>query len=242
MGAAVRLGRPRACACRVHLLSTARAAALAFAALSSSPARADGARSGHGALAPLAIDLQGTLSADVPFATLGAGVAGDVGLARLGPGVLAVGGAASYEICGSVCWYFSASTPLSLARTQVTAQARATYRMALSGSRRIELYPLVTAGPVVTSTTIGADGGAVEHRGRSVGLALGGGVGGSVFVAGPVFLGGEARLRFPGVSPRYDLPEGADARLDRAVVDRWSLATFLTGVLDVVLAVGVRIP
>lgn len=216
--------------------------AIALLAVAPRASRADEPITAHRPLAPLAVDLLGTVGFDVPFATLGAGVAADVALARLGPGVLAAGGGASYEACASLCAYYSATTPLELSRTQLSTQARASYRLALSGARAVEVYPIVTAGPVVTRTIVALDGGAAEHRGRSVGLSLGAGAGGSLMVAGPLFVGGEVRLRFGGLSPGYDLPADADARLDQATVSQWSVASFLTGLVDAVFAVGVRIP
>ena len=78
-----------------------------------------------------------------------------------------------------------------------------------------------------------AEDGAAEYRASDTAIAIGAGV--SFFVAGPVFIGGEARARYTRGVYRYELVSGSEQTISEGRASSWSM----TGV-DITLAVGAR--
>lgn len=191
-----------------------------------------------GELKPMHVDLRATVNADILLAYIGLGASADLGLVPAGPGTLAVGAGFEYDFCGSVCWLFSAITPLDFSHRQIWPQARASYHIGVKSAKNLDIYPFVGLGPVFARSEISVDNGAARYVGTdtSIGVNFGGGI--NFFVAGPVFIGGEARIRYAAGEYDYRLESGDGSRTyDRGSVDTWSL----TGI-DVLVAVGVRLP
>jgi hypothetical protein len=189
-------------------------------------------------LPPLHVDVRGTLNTDVLLAYVAAGVNADLGLIPVGPGTIAVGAAFEYAFCGSVCWLFSAVTPLEFSQRQISPQARAGYHLALKGAKNLDVYPFVSVGPVFARAEISVDNGLARYVGTDTGIGVALGAGISYFVAGPLFLGGEGRIRYAAGEYTYKLESGDGSRTyDKGSVDSWSL----TGI-DILLAIGVRVP
>jgi hypothetical protein len=184
------------------------------------------------------LDFRGTLNADVLLAYIGLGASADLGLVPAGPGTLAVGAGFEYDFCGSVCWLFSAATPIDFSHRQIWPQARASYHLGLKSARHLDLYPFVGLGPVFARSEISVDNGAARYVGTDTSIGVNFGAGANLFVAGPVFVGGEARIRYAAGDYNYRLESGDGTRTyDRGSVETWSLAG-----VDVLLAVGVRLP
>lgn len=189
-------------------------------------------------LRPMHLDFRGTINADVLLAYIGLGLSADLGLVPVGPGTLAVGAGFEYDFCGSVCWFFSAVTPLDFSHRQIWPQARASYHLGLKSAKHLDLYPFVGLGPVFARSEISVDSGAARYVGTDTSIGVNFGAGASLFVAGPVFVGGEARIRYAAGDYNYRLESGDGTRTyDRGSVETWSL----TGI-DVLVAVGVRLP
>lgn len=190
------------------------------------------------ALPPLHIDVRGTLSADILLAHIGLGASADIGLVPLGPGTLAVGAGFEYDFCASICWFFSAVTPLEFSQRQIWPQARASYHLGFPSAKTIDLYPFVAVGPIFARSEVSVDNGIARYVGTDTSIGVSAGAGASIFVAGPLFIGGEGRLRYARGSYSYRLESGdGSVAYDSGSVDTWSL----TG-LDVLLAIGVRLP
>ena len=189
-------------------------------------------------LQPRHLDFRGTINADVLLAYIGLGLSADLGLVPAGPGTIAVGAGFEYDFCGSVCWLFSATTPIDFSHRQIWPQARASYHLGLKGAKHLDFYPFVGLGPVFARSEISIDNGAARYIGTDTSIGVNFGAGASLFVAGPLFVGGEARIRYAAGDYNYRLESGDGTRTyDRGSVETWSL----TGV-DVLVAVGVRLP
>ena len=157
-------------------------------------------------LKPMQLDVRATLNADVLLAYIGLGASADLGLVPVGPGTFAVGAGFEYDFCGSVCWFFSAATPLEFSHRQIWPQARASYHISLPSSKqKLDFYPFVGVGPVFARSQLSVDNGAARYVGTdtSIGVNFGGGL--NLFVAGPVFIGGEARVRWAAGEYEYKL-------------------------------------
>jgi hypothetical protein len=190
------------------------------------------------ALQPLQIDLRMGLNTNPVLAYIGFGLAADLGVAKTGPGTIAIGAGWEHSACATSCWEFQSATPyMDYSERQNWAQARASYHLPMRGIPRLDLYPLLSMGPVLASSTVDLDGGATRYRGRvtTIGIGLGGGL--SYTVYGPLFVGAEARIRYAGGNYEYTLINGRDKSFDRASVESFSL----TG-LDAFLAFGARLP
>jgi len=184
------------------------------------------------------LDFRATLNTDILLAYIGLGASADFGLVPAGPGTIAVGAGFEYDFCGTVCWLFSAATPIDFSHRQIWPQARASYHLGLKSAKHLDLYPFVGVGPVFARSEISIDNGAARYVGTDTSIGVNFGAGANLFVAGPVFLGGEARIRYAAGDYNYRLESGDGTRTyDRGSVETWSLAG-----VDVLLAVGVRLP
>lgn len=195
-------------------------------------------------LEPLQVDAKITMNADALLAFVGGGVAADIGIVRVGPGTLALGAAGEYNLCATVCWLLNTVTPLEFGQHEISLWGRASYHIDItttgSGSTltKLDVFPFVMVGPTFASSYVKLDDGSAEYRGKDTAIAIGGGLGANLFVAGPVFIGGEARLRYAQGVYTYELVAGKDDQqrtYAEGSVAHWSM----TGI-DVQLAVGVR--
>lgn len=195
-------------------------------------------------LEPLQVDAKITMNADALLAFVGGGVAADIGVVRVGPGTFALGAAGEYNLCATVCWLLNTVTPLEFGQHEISLWGRASYHIDItttgSGSTltKLDVFPFVMVGPTFASSYVKLDDGSAEYRGKDTAIAVGGGLGANLFVAGPVFIGGEARLRYAQGVYTYELVAGKDDQqrtYAEGSVAHWSM----TGI-DVQLAVGVR--
>lgn len=189
-------------------------------------------------LRPRQLDIRVTANADILLAYLGLGMSADFGLIPAGPGTIAIGAGFEYDFCGSVCWLFSAATPIDFSHRQIWPQARGSYHLGIRGAKYVDLYPFVGVGPVFARSELSLQNGAAHYVGTDTSIGVNFGAGVSLLVAGPLFVGGEARIRYAAGEYGYELERG-DTTLtyDRGSVDTWSLAG-----IDVLLAIGVRLP
>ncbi len=187
-------------------------------------------------LEPLHVDVKATGNADALLAFIGVGGAADVGIVRAGPGVLALGGAGEYDFCATVCWLFNAITPLEFSQRQISLWGRASYHIDIKGKsmEKIDVFPFVMLGPTFAQANIKLDNGAAEYRGKDTAIAAGAGLGANIFVAGPLFVGGEARFRWAQGVYQYELIAGNERVIDGSVYS-WST----TGI-DILFAMGAR--
>jgi hypothetical protein len=189
-------------------------------------------------LKPFELDIRGTLNADVLLAYIGLGASADFGLVQAGPGTIAVGASFEHDFCGSVCWFFSAVTPLDFSHRQIWPQARASYHLSLKNAKKLDLYPFVSLGPIFARSEISVDNGAARYVGKDTSIGVNFGAGVNYFVYGHLFIGGEARVRYAAGEYNYKLESGdGTIQYDRGSVDTWSLSG-----VDVVFTVGVRLP
>ena len=189
-------------------------------------------------LQPRRLDIRATINADVLLAYIGLGASADLGLVPAGPGTIAVGAGFEYDFCGSVCWLFSAVTPIDFSHRQIWPQARASYHLGLKSAKHLDLYPFVGLGPVFARSEISVDNGAARYVGTDTSIGVNFGAGLNLFVAGPLFLGAEGRIRYAAGDYEYRLESGDGTRTyDRGSVETWSLAG-----VDVLVAIGVRLP
>jgi hypothetical protein len=189
-------------------------------------------------LEPAHVDLKLTGNADALLAFIGAGAAADIGVARAGPGTFSLGAAGEYNFCASICWLLNTITPLEFGQRQISLWARAGYHIEIKGKgmEKFDIFPFVMAGPTFANSYVRLDNGAAEYRGTDRAIAVGAGLGANLFVAGPVFVGGEARVRYATGVYNYELVSGSSQRtIAEGSVTHWSM----TG-LDLMLAMGVR--
>ncbi len=148
---------------------------------------------------------------------------------ELGPGTLSAGGSLAYDACGTTC----SGTPFGFTQRQLVPEGRVAYHLAAPKIGRLDLYPLVTVGVVLSRSSIRV--GDSDYRGSNMAPTVGMGGGATYFFADRFFVAGEARFRFGGGTYDYELASGPAQRFDRAGVETWSV----NGV-DLGLAVGAR--
>ncbi|WNG36128.1 hypothetical protein F0U61_22500 [Archangium violaceum] len=187
------------------------------------------------------IDARVMLNADIVLAFVDLGVGLDVGVLRLGPGVLALGGEFEAGACVSPCIALNLATGWSFSHLFYSPHARATYHLLpsqSSGMEKVDLYGLVLAGLTLTTTRVtGAGSGSstdFDYAGSDVGPSLGLGVGGKYFFQDNFFLGAEGRLRYSAGEYTYTLRSG-DVTLSDSQ-STWSLSGF-----NVQFFVGLRL-
>jgi hypothetical protein len=160
----------------------------------------------------------------------GIGASADAGMRKLGPGTFAVGGGLDYFFCGTTC----SATPSGFTQGQISVEGRVSYHLSPPKMSRVDFYPLVTAGFMVSraSMTVGNS----EYRASDVGPSVGFGAGGSYFFNDRFFIAAEAKLRYAAGSYSYELASGPSQKtFDHNGVDSWNAST-----LDLAFAVGTR--
>jgi hypothetical protein len=188
-------------------------------------------------LQPLHLDAKLTGNTDVLLGFVGVGAALDFGVARAGPGTISVGAAGEYNFCASVCWALNAITPFEFGQRQISLWGRASYHIDIKGKigQRLDVYPFAMVGPTFASASLRFDDSGTEYRGSDTAIAIGGGAGVNFFIAGPLFVGGEARARYARGTYRYELVSGNEETIAEGQASSWSM----TGV-DIMLAFGAR--
>jgi len=181
------------------------------------------------ALEPWDVDVRAGLHTTPILEYGGVGASVDAGMRKLGPGTLAIGGGMDYLFCGTTC----TSAPLSFSQKQLSFDARASYHLRVPKIARIDIYPLITAGFIVSRSSITV--GNSEYRASDVAPSIGFGAGASYFFTDRIFAGAEARFRYSAGSYSYELASGAPKAFDRSNVTAWNAST-----VDLALAVGTR--
>lgn len=190
------------------------------------------------ALQPRHLDLRATINADLLLAYIGLGASADLGIVQAGPGTIAVGAGFEYDFCGSVCWLFNAASPIDFSHRQIWPQARASYHLGPKSAKHLDVYPFVGLGPVFARSELSVDNGVARYVGTDTAIGVNFGAGVSLFVAGPVFVGGEARIRYAAGEYDYRLESGDGSRtFAYGSASTWSLAG-----IDALVAIGVRLP
>ena len=219
-------------------LSPAPAAPLASAAapapapvVAPAPGERDSAQSTaqDRVLQPWEVDTRVALHTTPLFQYGGVGASADAGMRKLGPGTLAMGGGMGYFACGTSC----SATPLEYTQRQLSLEGRVSYHMGLPKVRQLDFYPLLTAGFVVSRSTISV--GDSEYRASDLSPAVGFGAGASYFFADRFFVGAEARFRYATGSYSYELASGPGKPFDKTGIDTWNTST-----VDLAFAFGAR--
>ena len=195
------------------------------AAAADTPPAPDSVEASWADLRARQVDVKADLRTSALVQYAGIGASGDVGVARLGPGTLALGGGIAYEACGSTCW----DTPLGFTQHQTMIEARGSYHLVPGRIRYLDIHPLVTLGVAFAGSTIHV--GDSEYRGSSVAPTVGFGAGATWFFAQRFFVSAEATLRWAAGSYDYELARGPSRPFDRSGVD----ATWPT---TIALAIG----
>ncbi|WP_257457337.1 hypothetical protein [Archangium lipolyticum] len=185
------------------------------------------------------VDIRATLNADIILAFVNLGVGADLGLLKLGPGVLAVGGELEVGACVTPCLALNLATGYSFSHLFYSPHARATYHFVpekASGLEKVDLYGLVLAGITYTTTSVTGDGAGTpfEYKGHDVSPSVGLGVGGKYFLQDNLFLGAEGRLRLSSGQYNYTVRAGNVTLSDSQ--STWSMSGF-----NVQLFAGLRL-
>jgi hypothetical protein len=146
------------------------------------------------------IDARVMFNADIVLAFVNVGVGADVGVMRLGPGVLSLGGEFEAGACVTVCLALNAFTGWRFGHFFYSPHARIAYHFIPGDGRgleKVDLYGVLLAGAAFTTTRVaGSSSGAdFEYQGSDVAPSGGLGVGAKYFVRDNLFLGAEARFR-----------------------------------------------
>jgi len=155
-------------------------------------------------LGPFRADARFTVDTDILLAYVALGVNADLGLVKLGPGVLAVGAGLDYGFCGTVCLLVGAALGGSFGIRNFFPQARVSYHLELPAKganntlTKVDVYGLVFGGVVVSSMNFGTtvQGVKVTASSEGVGPGIGLGAGGSYFFTERVFVGAEATAKY----------------------------------------------
>ncbi|NOU26621.1 MAG: hypothetical protein HOO96_01840, partial [Polyangiaceae bacterium] len=131
------------------------------------------------------------LNADLFLAQVGFGASADVGIAKVGPGTIALGLGAEFSNCVLACALLDV-VGVDYNERHFTALARGTYHVGVA--KRVDLYPLVVLGPTFGTNSLRFRG--LEVDGHGFGATFGVGVGVNAFLTDSLFLGGEAQLRY----------------------------------------------
>lgn len=159
----------------------------------------------------------------------GIGASADAGMRKIGPGTFALGGGLDYFFCGTTC----SSVPLSFTQRQVSLEARISYHLAPTKTGHIDFYPLMTAGFMVSRSSVSVEGS--EYRAADVAPSVGFGAGASYFFTDTIFVAAEGRFRYAAGTYTYELASGNERPFDRSGIDTWSAST-----VDLSGAIGAR--
>lgn len=180
-------------------------------------------------LQPWDVDARASLHTTPLLQYGGIGASADAGMRKVGPGTVALGGGLDYFFCGTTC----SSVPLSFTQRQVSLEARLSYHLALPQVKHVDFYPLVTAGFMVSRSSLSVEGS--EYRASDVAPSVGFGAGASYFFTDQIFVAAEARFRYAAGTYSYELASGNERPFDRSGVDTWSAST-----VDLSGAIGAR--
>ncbi len=180
-------------------------------------------------LQPWDVDARAALKTTPLLQYGGIGASADAGMRKIGPGTLALGGGLDYFFCGTTC----SSVPLSFTQRQVSLEARLSYHLAPTRTGHIDFYPLVTAGFMVSRSSVSVDGS--EYRASDVAPSVGFGAGASYFFTDRIFVAAEARFRYAAGTYSYELASGPAKQFERSGIDTWSAST-----VDLSGAIGAR--
>ncbi len=155
-------------------------------------------------LGPFRADARFTVDTDILLAYVALGVNADLGLVKLGPGVLAVGAGFDFGFCGTVCLVISGLLQGSFGHRDFFPQGRVSYHIELPAKganntlQKVDVYGLIFGGVVVSSMGFAADyqGVKVTASSTGVGPGIGLGAGGSYFFAERIFVGAEATAKY----------------------------------------------
>lgn len=153
-------------------------------------------------LPPLRADARFTVDTDILLAYVSLGVNADLGVVKLGPGVLAVGAGFDFGFCGTVCLLIGGLLNGSYGERRFFPQARATYHIEIPAKggalQKVDVYGLVFGGLVISSMgfTGTYQGVTVSATSTGVGPGIGLGGGGSFFFTERAFVGAEASLKY----------------------------------------------
>jgi hypothetical protein len=187
-------------------------------------------------LQPLEVDVRMTAHSTVLLTFVGVGAGADIGLVKAGPGTLAAGAALDYDFCASACWFLNTVTPLEFSQNQISTWGRLSYHLDIKGGgmTRIDVYPMIMAGPTFARASVKLDDGSAEYRGRDTAISVGAGIGANVFLTQAFFIGGEGRYRYSRGTYDWEIVAG-NKKLDEGSVQTWSLSG-----IEVMLAAGFR--
>jgi hypothetical protein len=154
-------------------------------------------------LGPLRADARFTVDTDILLAYVNLGVSADIGLVKLGPGVLAAGAGLDFGFCGSVCWVIGAVLNGSYGSRNFFPHARLSYHLELPAKagnvlQKIDLYGVIFGGVAISSMGFSGQYQGVQVSATDTGVGPGIGLGGgaSYFFTDRVFVGAEASLKY----------------------------------------------
>lgn len=154
-------------------------------------------------LGPLRADARFTVDTDILLAYVNLGVNADLGIIKLGPGVLAVGAGLDFGFCGTVCLLIGSLLNGSYGIRNVFPQARLSYHLELPAKagnalQKIDVYGVVFAGLVISSMGFSGQYQSVMVSATSTGVGpgIGLGAGGSYFFSDRVFVGAELTAKY----------------------------------------------
>jgi hypothetical protein len=176
------------------------------------------------AIEPMQIDVRALAHTDVLLISPGVGASGDIGIVRAGPGTLTLGVGGEYDVCGSACRFLNAVTPLSFDQHQVALLGRVGYhfRIEQAAMRNVDLYGFIGAGPVFASSSVTLNDPFARYTASDTGVGAEAGLGVNFFIAGPVFLAGEARYRVAAGQYSYKLEVGKDTVWQANGAEHWN--------------------
>jgi hypothetical protein len=182
---------------------------------------------------PLQVDVRGVGYTDVLLTRLGAGGSIDIGVVPVGKTTIAIGGGFEYVACGTVCWFFSTISDVTFSQYMLAPHGRVSWHFPTA--KDLDVYALVAGGPTFAKAKL--DFGDTVYRGRDDSFGIMAGMGISIFVAGPLFLGAEGRGRYARGTYSYSLERGPERGFDSTLVGGWHLIG-----VEALFAIGLRAP
>lgn len=197
-------------------------------------------------LQPFRADARFTVDTDILLAYVSLGVNADLGVVKLGPGVLAVGAGLDFGFCGTVCLLIGGLLNGSYGQRTFFPQARVSYHIEIPAKggalQKVDVYALAFGGVAISSMGfVGRfQGVEVSATSSGVGPGIGAGGGGSFFITDRLFVGAEATFKY--AAGRYTdvvtvTPPGSNVDFRwRDEYSSWSLSGF-----SIRLFIGFRI-